>query len=782
MDDEPEQDGDGRDPQHPRQRLHLPEQGLHVPPVDAASDLPHHRHPFAVAGTLPVQIHLDLPPVHQEEPAVEGRHVDPVVFFEVQGPAPAPAPQGWTHRVRQPADPSGQPRHPLLPRKDPLPQEEFGPIIESGQSGRVELNLQPPGPDLTTGPRRACPQTWPRKGGMERGGAGRPSWPQVRGANTGNSRGPAADPTGKTRSPTTKGGKTAWLDLTVVPWATPRCCWWWPWWRRPAETSQTAQAPSPSPSPSPPAGTVTVHGKVYVLDELSFFSCFLNDFNLAGCVGSPVRDGTEVAAYDDAAIPASASLASRLQQALARLERLPKKNPKTLERLRKALAKAQRAKPAKVPGSATPVATARTSNGNYTLNVPASFIGKNLLVCVTGQPATPNPNPGNPDIIGFCTTLTVQANTGGNTMVNQVSFIAPELSGNDNFLIDVRSATTGQSVIGGVIGQKEALDIVFARPVTAGLKAALDSPTTPASPTARTSDPCFFFEADFPFDATYAGYGGTATGPDTAAPRFIRVVTSLPAPNVYRFQGAVQWRSERTQDTPYTLFEFCGPDVLFMEPGLILVVTPSANVGQFVVPFVEEVDEIPLAVRQDTELPRFATGGLGLPAAPAPGWGNVDESDALAENDRVHIPFSEPIIDASSAPSVTGLLSSGLANSRWTVFIPASDTSNWNKPTGANALFDAHQNTWLSTGFQEDDGGVATTVVAARLADLDNTGGATDPELAAGNSVLTRFSAGVSDPWAVGGDPTFIVDKGGNQVTAGGGNDALLTFGGVVVP
>lgn len=555
-------------------------------------------------------------------------------------------------------------------------------------------------------------------------------------------------------------------------------------------TSQTAQAPSPSPSPSPPGGTVAVHGKVFVLDELSFASCFFNDFNNTGCEGSPVRDGTEVAAYDDAAIPARASLASRLQQALARLERLPKKSAKTVDRLRKALAVAQRAKPSKVPGSATPVATARTSNGNYTMQVPASFIGKNLLVCVTGQPATPNPNPGNPNIIGFCTTLTVQANTGGNTMVNQVSFIAPELGGDDNFILDVRSAQTGQSVIGGVIGQKEALDVVFARNVTPGLKAELDYPTTPSQPTVRGDDPCFGFEADPPFDATYAGYGGTATGPDDSVPRFVRVVTSLPQPNVYRFQGAVQWRSERTQDTPYSLFEFCGPDVFLMDPGLILVVTPSANVGQFVTPFVEEVDFISISVRQDTELPRFATGGLGLPAAPAPGWGNVDASDASGEADQVHIPFSEPIIDASAAPSVTGLLSSGLPTSRWTTFIPASDTSNWNKPAGTNAVFDAHRNTFVSGALscsaapivQCDDGGVATAVVAARLADLDNNTGATDPELAEGNSVLTRFSAGVSDPWAVTGDPTFIVDKGGNQVTAGGGNDAFLTFGGTVVP
>jgi len=531
---------------------------------------------------------------------------------------------------------------------------------------------------------------------------------------------------------------------------------------------------------------VTVHGKVFVLDDDSFASCFLNDFNLAGCVGSPVRDGTEVAAYDDAAIPARASLASRLQQALAALERLPKKNPKRVESLRKLVAKAQRAKPTKVPGSATPVATARTSNGNYSMQVPASFIGKNLLVCVTGQPATPNPNPGNPNIIGFCTTLTVQANTGGNTMVNQVSFIAPELAGDDNFILDVRSASTGASVIGGVIGQKEALDVVFARPVTTGLRAALDSPTTPAQPTPRTANPCFYFEADFPFDVTYAGYGGTATGPDTTVPRFIRVVTSLPAPNVYRFQGAVQWRSERTQNTPYVLFEFCDPDIFFMDPGMILVVTPSANVGQFVVPFLEEVDEIPLAVRQDTELPRFATGGLGTPATVPGGYGNY----SLA-TDRVHIPFSEPIVDAGSGIGVTFLLNVA-DDDKWTLFVPASDTSNWSKPldlVAGNAVWDAHQNTFVSGTaaasctavpiVQCDDSGIATAIVAVRIQFDDNP----DPEMFPGNSTLTRYSAGSgSDAWATAGDPTFIVDLGGWQVTAGGGNDAFLTFGGNVVP
>jgi hypothetical protein len=566
-------------------------------------------------------------------------------------------------------------------------------------------------------------------------------------------------------------------------------------------TSQTAQAPSPSPSPSPgPGGTVTVHGKVFVLDELSFTTCFFNNLLTnpgAGCEGSPVRDGTEVAAYDDAAIPARAgSLAARLQAGLAALERLPKKNPKTVERLRKALARAQRAKPTKVPGSATPVATARTSNGNYSLNVPASFIGKNLLVCVTGQPATPNPNPGNPNIIGFCTTMTVLANSGGNTAVNQVNFVAPEISGDDNFIIDLRSAATGNSVIGGVIGQREALDVVFARPVTPGLKAALDSPTTPAAPAARTDKPCFGVEADSPFSGTYAGYGGTATGRDLLLPRFIRVVTSLPSPNVYRFQGAVQWRSERTQDTPYVLFfdepEECDPDIFFMEPGLILVVQMSTNLGQAVVPFVEELDFLEFKVRQDTELPRFATGGLGTPATVPNGYGNISYTAANNNEELLHIPFSEPIVDASTAPSVTRLLSvevaSGGNESFWTVFIPASDTSNFTKPygfQGFNALFDAHQNLWLSAGFQLDDAGQATAVVAARLRDLGTNAGNTsnDPQLAVGNSVLTRFSAGSTDAWAVGGDdPTFIVDKGGNQVTAGGGNDAFLTFGGTVVP
>lgn len=562
-------------------------------------------------------------------------------------------------------------------------------------------------------------------------------------------------------------------------------------------TTQTAQAPSPSPSPSPPAGTVTVHGKVFVADELSIVTClglFFGGFRvagggarpaqLAGCVGTPVRDGTEVAAYDDAAIPARQAVlsAQRIQAALAGLERLPKKDPKTVEGLRKALARAQEAKPTKVPGSAAPVATARTSNGNYSLAVPASFIGKNLLVCVTGQPATPNPNPGNPDIIGFCTTMTVLANAEGNTAVNQVNFLAVELSGDDNFIIDVRSAQTGQSVIGGVIGQREALDVVFARNVTTGLKAALDSPTVLRG----TVEPCFYFEADSPFDSTYSGYGGTSSAQDTDVPSYIRVVTSLPQPNVYRFQGAVQWRSERTQDTPYTLWEFCGPDVFFMDPAQILVVQMSTNLGQAVTPFLAEVDEVAkVSVRQDTELPRFATGGLGTPATVPSGYGNYDRSD-----DRVHIPFSEPIIDAST-DGVTFLLRVTappvLAN--WTMFVPASDTADWSKPLGdatnVDYLFDAHLNNWVSGGVHVDDAGVADTVVAARLHRMRvNTSGytATDSNLVDGNSVLTRYSAGAADPWVGSDGNTFIVDKGGWQVNPGGANDAFLTFGGNVVP
>ncbi len=557
-------------------------------------------------------------------------------------------------------------------------------------------------------------------------------------------------------------------------------------------TTQQAQQPTPSPSPSPPGGTVTVHGKVFVADELSFASCFgLPPLGPGGgqCVGFPVLDGTQVAAYDDAAIPPARSAAEGLRAALARLERLPKKSTKTVQALRKALSRAERAKPTKVPGNATPVATAVTSNGNYTLNVPASFVGKNLLVCVTGQPATPNPNPGNPNIIGFCTTMTVMPNTEGNTAVNQVNFVAPELGGDDNFIIDVRSAATGQSVIGGVIGQTEALDIVFARPVTPGLRAQLDQPTG----TATTPDACFWFEADSPFDATYSGYGGTSTGlprSTDSGGSALRVVTSLPQPNVYRFQGAVQWRSERTQDTPYIVHEECLADIFFMEPSAIITVQMSANLGQAVAPVLEEIDEIPLAVRQDTVLPRFATGGLGTPTTVPSGYGNYDISD-----DRVHIPFSEPIVDASAAggQGVTLLLSletTGNASndSEWTMFVPASDTSNFTKPTGGtlatNFVFDAHVNNWVGSGgsFHLDDGGVADAVVAARLHAMRTDADETDPELVAGNSVLTRFSAGIGDAWATGSDPTFIADKGGWQVTAGGGNDAFLTFGGNVVP
>jgi len=232
----------------------------------------------------------------------------------------------------------------------------------------------------------------------------------------------------------------------------------------------------------------------------------------------------------------------------------------------------------------------------------------------------------------------------------------------------------------------------------------------------------------------------------------------------------------------------------------------SANLGQAVAPFLEELEVIALSVRQDTELPRFATGGLGTPTTVTPAYGNIDRSDAQADEDQLHIPFSEPIVDASAAPSVSILLTgentgTSANESRWTVFVPASDTSNWSKPVGFGTpvipvqLFDAHQNLWLATGatFQLDDSGAATAVVAARLRNLEacTTPGAPgcngwvtteDPQLAVGNSVLTRWSAGVSDSWSVSGDPTFIVDKGGWQVTAGGANDAFLTFGGVVVP
>ncbi|GBD30055.1 hypothetical protein HRbin32_01151 [bacterium HR32] len=569
-------------------------------------------------------------------------------------------------------------------------------------------------------------------------------------------------------------------------------------------TSQTAQAPSPSPSPSPPAGTVAVHGKVLQQDMSNFTNCI----QLGGpCTGSPVRDGVVVAAYDDALAISSAAAAP---QRVLNHPRAAKFSKRLLDRIRQGqeLARRVAAQRRPAPGQ-TPLATDTTSNGEYRLNVPASFVGKKVLVCVQGLPFTDSPNPGDPALVGVCTTMTVHPPDPGNTAVNTVNFLT---TSGVNMLVAVRRADTGASLTDPVTGlptaevlpQTVPVDLVFAGPVSATLKSCLDSANTfGLAKGIFTADP-----AAWPFNS---GYGTQLTA--LAAP--IRIVSSLPSANVYRFRGAVQWRTDRVVDVPYLLNpnDNCG---IITATASVVVVQMSANLGQAAAPMVTSMtQDMVVMVRQDTRVPDFnpTTGPFAESQFVPAGYnGQYDRS----ENDSF-IPFNEPINDATgpngffvlwlgswgdctagpAAPAVTAGQAndtSGPACSLWTLFAPANDIFNWSKAGAAGAVFDAHRG--VSVAVPNDDpatvlvhtnnaipGDQPDALMAIRLndwADDVRSTGNNQGEIAGlpnGATVLVMYSAGLGNAWATSADPTFIVDLAGNQTFP-----PNTAKGGVIVP
>ncbi|MCL6499919.1 MAG: hypothetical protein K6U07_07830, partial [Firmicutes bacterium] len=357
-------------------------------------------------------------------------------------------------------------------------------------------------------------------------------------------------------------------------------------------TSQTAQAPSPSPSPSPPAGTVTVHGKVFQMDQINLANCI----DLGGpCTGLPVRDGIVVAAYDDALATTGAATAP---QRVLNHPRAAKFSKRLADRVRKGQELARRIAANRRPSPGQPALdTDTTSNGEYQLDIPASFVGKKVLVCVQGLPFT-GPNPGVQALIGVCTTMTVHPPDPGNTAVNTVNFVT---TSGVNMLVDVRRADTGSSLTDPVTGlptantlpQTVPVELVFSGPVSATLKGCIDNANTfGGAKGIFTADP-----GPWPFNS---GYGTQSTA--LAAP--LRIVSSLPSANVYRFRGAVQWRTDRVVDVPYLLNPNDGCGIIGATASVV-VVQMSANLGQAAAPVISALGDMTVMVQQDTRVPDF---------------------------------------------------------------------------------------------------------------------------------------------------------------------------------
>ncbi|MDR7400385.1 MAG: hypothetical protein QN144_13900, partial [Armatimonadota bacterium] len=564
-------------------------------------------------------------------------------------------------------------------------------------------------------------------------------------------------------------------------------------------TTQTAQAPTPSPSPSPPAGTVTVHGKVFIQDEINLANCI----NLGGpCTGFPVRDGVVVAAYDDALATTGAATAP---QRVLNHPRAAQFSKRLLDSVRRGQELARRVVANRRPSPGQPALdTDTTSNGEYQLDIPASFVNKKILVCVQGLPFT-GPNPGDPALIGVCTTMTVHPPDPGNTAVNTVNFLT---TSGVNMLVDVRRADTGASLADPVTGlptantlpQTVPVDLVFSGPVSSTLKTCIDTANTfGGAKGIFTADP-----NAWPFNS---GYGTQLTA--VTAP--IRIVSSLPAANVYRFRGAVQWRTDRVVDVPYLLNPGCG---IIGASASVVVVQMSANLGQAAAPLVNPLEDIEVMVQQDTRVPDFnpTTGTFAESQFVPAGYnGQYDRS----ENDSF-IPFNEPINDATgrdgffvlylgsfgtctasnAAPAVTpgpANDSSGPACSLWTLFAPANDIFNWSKPSAAGAVFDAHQGALVTVSGDDFTvvvlhtnnallGDQPDTLMAIRLnnwaddARAPGNGGEIGG-LPNGATVLVMYSAGLGNAWATTADPTFIVDLAGNQTFP-----PNIVKGGLIVP
>lgn len=588
-------------------------------------------------------------------------------------------------------------------------------------------------------------------------------------------------------------------------------------------TSQTAQQPSPSPSPSPgPGGTVTVAGKVLFGERFSREPVF---------EGPPARDGTVVGYWVTSTLPAGASRVERAMQAIA-------SNPKArgaaaaaralLDRLNKARARSKVVQPKiAYPITAPPAATTTTTGGEYTLNVPASLVGQQITVCVLGPNVTGSPNPGDPIVPGLCGTMTVQANQGGSTFVNRMSFVMARQQLGTYFVLETQSNIFGAAPI----PQATPISLVTLAPLTAADNAFITNRLIVGM------DP-----AAYPNASVYAG-----NNPATTAA--LQVVGSVSGAT-YNFRGRVQWRGDRVQDAPYQLDARGGDDsVLFrddsvrelacewtpangdrllnrrrsrqiVESGVqresgtsflwlmttdSVILTPTAQAGYFVFPVTEPLGCVPFRVAQDTSAPRFGEAPSTLPESSPSGSRNFDVNAAPGNRGQVVVPFPEPLLADPTAGEDL------FAEQHWTLFIPANDQDDFLKAgdwddnwDGGDPVPDINDGT-AAAGW---DAHVGNFVDAAGSAHLDLSGrtdaitgmrlrfsgcdpaDATDPEITCpppGNQTFrVDWSAQAGDGWANTGstsgarDPINVQDLGGNSTAPGAGSG--LQWTGNVVP
>jgi hypothetical protein len=591
-------------------------------------------------------------------------------------------------------------------------------------------------------------------------------------------------------------------------------------------TSQTAQAPSsPSPTPPPTGGTVTIAGKV------GFGTGVIGGEPVA--ILTPARDGTVVGYWVTSTLTAAGSRLERHLQALASgaVSSATRESARSmLERLAKARARGQVVQPRiTYPITAPPAATATTTGGEYTLNVPASLVGQQITVCVLGPNVTGAPNPGDPSIPGLCGTMTVQQNQGGSTFVNRMSFLLARQQLGTYFVLESASNIFQPTPL----GQATPINLVTIAPLTAAdrdfLNARLVVGAVPAT---------------WPNNSVYAGN-------NAAVNAALRVVGSVSGAT-YSLRGRVQWRSDRVRNVEYQLDaradgilvpaffadrndndqretnevrelacrwtrpgaqstwgndngrggqiwnsgilpENTGAPFLFLMTTDSAIITPTANSGYFVLPVVEPLGCVPFLVAQDTSAPRFGEAPATLPESSPSGDRNYSVGTPGPANPngfgQTVVPFPEPLLaDISGAPD--GLL----IEDEWTLFIPANDQDDYIKADCLNRdenvcqaaggqpvnLWDAHVGGYQDqlANLHQDLSGRPDASTGARLRFRNSDPELTLPPPTPRQTFRADWSAQFGDIWFGPADPVNVQDLAGNSTSPG----ASLQWTGNVVP
>ena len=571
-------------------------------------------------------------------------------------------------------------------------------------------------------------------------------------------------------------------------------------------TTETAQAPTPSPSPSPPAGTVTIAGKVGFGGQPATSE--------PTAILVPARDGTVVGYWVTSTLPTGASRYERHLQALAgsRIAAVAENARAALQRLAQARARSQVVQPRiTYPITAPPAATTTTTGGEYTFNVPASLIGQQITVCVLGPNVTGAPNPGDPSVPGLCGTMTVQANQGGSTFVNRMSFVLARQTLGNYFVLETQSNIFGATPL----GQATPIQLVTIAPLTAADAAFLNSRLVVG-----------MVPQTWPNASVYAGN-------DAATTAALRVVGSVSA-STYSLRGRVQWRSDTVQNATYWLdaradgtripafiadrdnddqlddnevgnlacpWTRPGPlawgtgaqdtgrgrqifdsRIVRVDPGApflylmttdSVILTPTAQAGYFVLPVTQPLGCVPFLVARDTSAPAFGEAPPTLTESSPPGDRNFSVGTPGGGVGQVVVPFPEPLLSDPAAAATF------LDEPEWTRFIPANDQDDWQKAlAGAPhdaALWDAHVGAFVDVAgsLHVDLSGPAgrpdaSTGIRLRF-DATVAG---DPELVLPpptprQTFRVDWSAQVGDAWRTPHDPISVQDLAGNSTAPG---------------